>query len=60
MTPAKKKGTVIAICIQEPAEDGSSMDFGPLKGDDIRFLHQAFITDTITNAFAIPDVDVFL
>ncbi len=60
MTAAKKKGAVIAICIQEPTEDGSSMDFGPIKGDDIRFLHQAFITDTINNAFAIPDVDVRL
>ena len=60
MTAAKKKGAVVAICIQEPAEDGSSMDFGPIKGDDIRFLHQAFITDTINNAFAILDVDVRL
>jgi len=60
MIPAKKKGTVIAICIQEPTEDGSSMDFGPIKGDDIRFLHQAFITDTITNVFGILDVDVRL
>ena len=26
------------------------MDFGLIKGDEVRFLHQAFITDTIANA----------
>ena len=36
------------------------MDFGIIKGDMLRFLHQAFITDTITHAFAIPDVDIRL
>ena len=60
MLPKKKKGAVIAICIQEPTEDGSSMDFGPLKGDDIRFLHQAFITDTINHSFEITGADVRL
>ena len=60
--PSKKKNeTVITICIQEPFEDGSSMDFGPaIQGDELRFLHQAFITDTINNAFEVPGADVRL
>ncbi|MBD3333731.1 hypothetical protein GF356_12850, partial [candidate division GN15 bacterium] len=58
--PQKKNNAVIAVCIQEPTEEGSSMDFGIIKGDMLRFLHQAFITDTITHALAIPDVDIRL
>lgn len=59
MTPKKKNGPAIAICIQEPFEDGSSMDFGAIQGDDLKFLHQAFITDTITNALDVhPSADV--
>ncbi len=57
--PAKNK-TVIAICIQEPTEDGSSMDMGLIKGADLRFLHQAFITDTITNALEVDGTDIRL
>lgn len=60
MSPKKKSGSVIAICIQEPFEDGSKMDFGLIKGDDLRFLHQAFITDTINCAFNVKDADVRL
>ena len=60
MPPKKKNKSVIAICIQEPFEDGSSMDFGAIKGDEIRFLHQAFITDTISSAFEVDDTDVRL
>ena len=59
--PAKKKNnSVIALCIQEPMEDGSAMDFGVIKGDDLRFLHQAFITDSIANALDLGDADVRL
>lgn len=59
--PEKKKiDSVVAICIQEPTEEGSSMDFGIIKGDNLRFLHQAFITDTITNAFDVGAADVRL
>jgi glycosyltransferase A (GT-A) superfamily protein (DUF2064 family) len=59
--PAKKKNeSVIALCIQEPLEDGSAMDFGVIKGDDLRFLHQAFITDSIINALDISDADLRL
>ena len=53
MPVKKKRNSVVAICIQEPREDGSSMEFGIIQGDDLRFLHQAFITDTIINASAV-------
>jgi glycosyltransferase A (GT-A) superfamily protein (DUF2064 family) len=55
-----KNKTVIAICIQEPKEDGSQMDFGPIDGENVRFLHQAFITDTIISASGINDADIRL
>lgn len=57
--PAKNK-TVIAICIQEPTEDGSSMDMGLIRGADLRFLHQAFINDTITNSLEVDATDTRL
>jgi glycosyltransferase A (GT-A) superfamily protein (DUF2064 family) len=60
MAPAKKNDSVIAICIQEPSEDGSTMELGAIKGDELRFLHQAFITDSITQALEVPSVDVRL
>ena len=55
-----KRRAVVAICIQELTEDGSSMDLGSITGDDLRIIHQAFITDTIRHAFALPDVDIRL
>jgi len=60
MSPKKKNNSVIAICIQEPSEDGSQMDLGAIQGDDLRFLHQAFVTDTIVNALQVPSADVRL
>jgi hypothetical protein len=60
MQQKKKRDSVIAICIQEPQEDGSLMDFGPIEGDNLRFLHQAFITDTIINASAVDKADIRL
>jgi len=37
------------------------MDFGPaIQGDELRFLHQAFITDTIKNALEVNRADVRL
>ena len=60
MPKKKTAGTVIAVCIQEPTEDGSMMDLGAIKGDDLRFLHQAFITDTLVNALRVDDADVRL
>lgn len=58
MSPKKKRDSVIAVCIQEPSEDGSTMDLGAIEGDNLRFLHQAFITDTIISAAATEDVDI--
>jgi glycosyltransferase A (GT-A) superfamily protein (DUF2064 family) len=60
MSAKNKNQSVIAICIQEPFEDGSSMDFGIIEGDNLRFLHQAFISDTITHALKVDDADVRL
>ena len=60
MAAKKKIDSVIAICIQEPSEEGSSMDFGVIKGDDLKLLHQAFITDTIANALDVPNADTRL
>jgi len=59
--PAKTKNkSVLALCIQEPMEDGSAMDFGVIKGDDLRFLHQAFITDSLANALELTETDIRL
>ncbi len=55
----KVNEAVIAVCIQEPAEDGSTMELGAIQGDALRFLHQAFITDTIGHALD-TDADVRL
>lgn len=60
MPKKTSKDSVIAICIQELFEDGSSMDLGSITGDDLRFLHQAFITDTIRHALTVPDADIRL
>lgn len=60
MSPKMKNKTVIVVCIQEPQEDGSSMDFGAIVGENLRFLHQAFITDTIMSASIIQDADIRL
>ncbi|RKX30073.1 MAG: hypothetical protein DRP47_00085 [Candidatus Zixiibacteriota bacterium] len=60
MSATKKNNSVIAICIQEPYEDGSSMDLGVIKEDELRKLHQAFITDTINHALEIPSCDILL
>ncbi|MEA3296487.1 MAG: DUF2064 domain-containing protein, partial [candidate division Zixibacteria bacterium] len=36
------------------------MDFRPISNDDLRFLHQAFITDTITNTLELEHADIRL
>lgn len=60
MPPKKQNDAVIAICVQEPVEDGTSMDLGLIKGDSLCFLHQAFINDTITNSLDVNQADVRL
>lgn len=57
---SSKNKTVIAICIQELFEDGSAIDLGAIQGDDLRFLHQAFITDTIRHALQVSEADIRL
>lgn len=36
------------------------MDLGAITGDDLRFLHQGFITDTICHALTLDEADVRL
>lgn len=61
MPSRNKDRAVIAVCIQEPKEDGSSMELGAIEGDDLKYLHQAIITDSLTQALAAgDDVDVRL
>lgn len=60
MPHKKKNESVIAICVQELTEVGSTFDLGGIKGEDLRFLHQAFITDTITAALDVGHADVRL
>lgn len=36
------------------------MELGAIQGDALKFLHQAFITDTLLNALQVPSVDVRL
>lgn len=60
MSPKKKHESVIAICVQEPTEDGSCMNLGPIRGDDLRALHEAFIIDTVRNALGVEGIDIRL
>ena len=60
MSPKKKHDSVVAICLQEPNEDGSSMAFGLIRGDDLSALHEAFILDTVGNTLGVDGIDVRL
>jgi len=60
MSPKKKRDAVVVVCVQEQLEDGSKMDLGAIQGEDLKFLHQAFISDTISNALAVQEVDIRL
>ncbi|MEE9441859.1 MAG: DUF2064 domain-containing protein [candidate division Zixibacteria bacterium] len=61
MTSKTNNDTALVICIQEVKEDGSSMNLGnQLTRDEISFLHQAFVADSINNALTIPEVDIKL
>ncbi len=52
--------TVVAVGIQELTELGSEIDLGVIRGDELKFLHQAFITDSVASALGTPEVDVRL
>ena len=57
----KKNDTVLALCIQEISEDGSELNIGDnFSTEDVRFLHQAFIADTLVNILGISTIDVHL
>jgi hypothetical protein len=61
MAAQKKNSIALIICIQETAEDGSSMHLGnQLSTDDVSYLHQAFIADSINNALRLSKVDIKL
>lgn len=60
MSPKKKHESVVAICLQEPNEDGSSMALGVIHGEDLSILHEAFILDTVGNALGVDNLDVRL
>ena len=58
MPNTKKNDAVLAICIQETQEDGSELNLGEnLSQDEIEFLHQAFIADTLVNVLDLKSVD---
>jgi len=59
MAEKNKNDIALIICIQEVKEDGSSMNLGNrLSQEDISFLHQAFIADSILNALMLSRVDI--
>ncbi len=59
MTTSSRNELALIICVQEISEDGSSMDLGDkLTEEDVTFLHQAFIADSINNALSLPRVDI--
>lgn len=61
MVTKRKNSTALIICIQEIEEDGSSMELGDqLSTEDVSYLHQAFVADSIYNALSIPDIDIKL
>ena len=53
--------SALIICVQETSEDGSSMNLGnQLSHEDVTFLHQAFVADSISNALSLSRVDIKL
>lgn len=61
MTDKAKHNIALIICIQEISEDGSSMKLGnQLSEEDISYLHQAFIADSVMNALMLSKVDIKL
>ena len=61
MTEKGKNNAALIICIQEVREDGSSMNLGnQLSEEDISYLHQAFIADSLINALMLSKVDIKL
>ncbi len=52
---------ILAICVQETVEDGSEMSLGEgFNAEDIFFLHQAFLADTLVNVLGLNSFDIHL
>ena len=61
MSDKKQIDTALAICIQEVTEDGSELNVGDeYSFEDISFLHQGFIADTLVNVLGINNIDLRL
>lgn len=61
MSDNKSNDTVLAICIQEVTEDGSELNIGDeFSSEDVSYLHQGFIADTLVNVLGISNVDLRL
>jgi hypothetical protein len=61
MNTERKHKSALVICIQEPEEDGSSLDLGErITSRELSYLHQAFVCDTIINMLALKACDLKL
>jgi glycosyltransferase A (GT-A) superfamily protein (DUF2064 family) len=61
MNTEKKHKAALVICIQEPREDGSSLDLGDrITARELSYLHQAFVCDTVINMLALKSCDIKL
>ena len=61
MSKSQTNDAVLAICIQEVMEDGSELNISEaLSPEEIDFLHQAFIADTLVNVLDLRSVDFHL
>jgi glycosyltransferase A (GT-A) superfamily protein (DUF2064 family) len=61
MPRKSNKEAVLAVCVQETVEDGSEMKLGDeFSSEDIFFLHQAFLADTLVNILGMDSFDVHL
>ncbi|SYZ73353.1 hypothetical protein TRIP_C21471 [Candidatus Zixiibacteriota bacterium] len=61
MSGTKNNDTVLAVCIQEVAEDGSELFIGDsFSPEEIKILHHAFVADTIVNILDIKGIDLHL
>ncbi len=61
MSSKPKKDAVLAVCVQETVEDGSEISLGDgFLQEDVFFMHQAFLADTLVNVLGLNIFDVRL
>ena len=61
MSATKKNDAVLALCIQEVAEDGSELFIGDnFSSEEIKILHHAFVADTVVNILDMKGIDLQL